>query len=141
MSDILLPCLSVQQPWPWAMFHLDKDYVNQSWVTKFRGVFLIHAGEMMDTDWLGIIPTVFGLDKFESIVSNHKMYMGGIVGIAEITDCVEKAESDWFFGPYGFKIENAKELPFHPCKGKLSFYKQEYPKNKEIEEYLLAGGW
>ncbi len=136
MSDtIILPCLSVQQPWPWAMFHAGKDYENRSWRTKFRGVFLIHAGKVIDTDGYETIHSIYGLTPLGNLP------VGGIVGIAEITDCVEKAESDWFFGPFGFKIENAKELPFHPCKGKLSFYKQEYPKNKEIEEYLLAGGW
>lgn len=135
MSDILLPCLSIQQPWPWAMFYADKDFENRTWNTKFRGIFLIHAGSTIDKDGLQS-----AIDE-GYLTGEEELKTGGIVGIAEITDCVEESVSDWFFGPYGFKIENAKELPFYPCKGKLSFYKQTYPRNKEIEEYLLAGGW
>jgi hypothetical protein len=48
--------------------------------------------------------------------------MGGIVGIAEIVGCVTKYDSEWFFGPYGFVLANARPLPFMPCRGMLGFF-------------------
>lgn len=53
----------------------------------------------------------------------RRLETGGIVGMAEITDCVNKSKSPWFFGPYGFTLTNAKSLPFYPCKGKMGFFR------------------
>jgi hypothetical protein len=50
-----------------------------------------------------------------SLTDFHKA--GGIVGIAEITDCVTEYESPWFTGKYGFVLANARSLPFMPCRG------------------------
>ena len=47
---------------------------------------------------------------------------GGIVGHADIVDCVSKSNSPWFFGEYGFVLENAKPMPFRSIKGKLGFF-------------------
>lgn len=139
MSDIILPCLSIQQPWAWSIIHAGKDYENRTWEHDFRGVFLIHAGKTIDTDGIKFI-------REESEVRCSEMpegyNTGGIVGIAEITDCVKKSDSKWFFGPYGFKIKNAMELPFYPCKGKiLRFYDQSYPNREMIEQYIKTKDW
>ena len=48
---------------------------------------------------------------------------GGIVGEAEIVDCVTQSDSPWFEGPYGFVLRNAHPLPFRPCRGRLGFFK------------------
>jgi hypothetical protein len=47
---------------------------------------------------------------------------GGIVGIAEITDCVRRHRSKWFHGPFGWVLARARRLPFKPCKGQLKFF-------------------
>lgn len=47
---------------------------------------------------------------------------GGIVGEAEIVDCVTKSNSPWFCGEFGFVLQGAKALPFTPCKGALGFF-------------------
>lgn len=47
---------------------------------------------------------------------------GGVVGVAEVTNCVTESESPWFFGEYGFVLDNAQPLPFMPCKGQLGFF-------------------
>ncbi len=51
---------------------------------------------------------------------------GGIIGKTVITDCVTESQSPWFFGTYGFVLKNSQELPFMPCKGKLSFFEVDY---------------
>ncbi len=51
--------------------------------------------------------------------------MGGIIGIAEIVDCVDNSDSEWFFGPFGFVLDNIKPIDFIPIKGKLGFFEVE----------------
>jgi hypothetical protein len=52
---------------------------------------------------------------------------GGIVGVAEIVDCVSSSTSPWFVGEYGFLIRNARPLPYVPCRGALGFFRPELP--------------
>jgi hypothetical protein len=47
---------------------------------------------------------------------------GGIVGIAEITGCVQHHRSKWFQGPFGWTLAHARRLPFKPVKGQLKFF-------------------
>lgn len=112
-----LPVLSIRQPWAWLIANGYKDIENRSWPTKFRGKFLIHAGKKWDED-------TDTKDIFRGFNINvpENLELGGIVGIAEITDCITESNSEWFFGEYGFVIKNARPLPFYPCKGQLGFF-------------------
>lgn len=103
-----MKALSIRQPWAWRILHEGKDIENRDWPTRFRGTFLIHASLKIDCDH----------DEARA----KSMPMGGIVGMADIVDCVEDSASEWFFGRYGFVLANVKALPFMPCKGKLSFF-------------------
>jgi hypothetical protein len=44
---------------------------------------------------------------------------GGVVGIAEIVDCVTSHKSKWFEGPVGFVLRKRRKLPFVEWKGAL----------------------
>jgi len=39
----VIPCLSLRQPWAWAVLSAGKTIENRKWSTSFRGVFLLHA--------------------------------------------------------------------------------------------------
>lgn len=110
--------LSIMQPWAWLIVHGHKDVENRTWHTNYRGPVLIHAGKKFDGeddewDWPDIAkPAEFG--------------MGGIVGQAEIVDCVASSPSPWFRGPYGFVLRNACPLPFRPCRGHLGFFEPDF---------------
>jgi hypothetical protein len=109
--------LSIMQPWAWLIVQGHKDVENRTWSTTFRGPVLIHAGKKADFDpaddwdWDDIAPPRLGREDF-----------GGIVGEAEIVDCVRASPSRWFHGPHGFVIHNARPLPFRPCRGMLGFF-------------------
>lgn len=75
--------------------------------------------EYMEAEWLAYKLGV-------SIPEPEELQRGGIVGKATITDCVTSSESKWFFGQYGFMLEKAEPLPFHPCKGALGFFEVDY---------------
>lgn len=116
-----LPVLSIRQPWAWLIVNGYKDIENRTWPTQFRGKFLIHAGKKFASDFEPADERVLG--ERMGIILPNKFDFGGIVGIAEIIDCVTESPSPWFFGEYGFVLKNAKPLSFHPCKGKLGFFR------------------
>ena len=116
-----LPAISIRQPWAWLIVNGYKDIENRKWATNLRGPVLIHAGQSKtDTrpEALAYIKRKYRVadlpDTFET---------GGIVGIAEITDCVQRHRSKWFQGPFGWTLAHARRLPFKKCKGRLQFFK------------------
>ena len=60
--------------------------------------------------------------------SREQLVRGAIVGTVTIADCVRDSLSPWFFGEYGFVLENPKPWrePF-PVKGKLGIWRCEVP--------------
>ncbi len=124
--------ISIRQPWAWLIIQNYKPVENRSWSTRFRGPVLIHAGKVMSDDdfddAMDLLDKIDPLDKNGSMcrrarVVNGEAPLGGIVGEAEIVDCVTAHPSPWFFGKYGFMLRNARPLPFMPCRGQLGFFR------------------
>ncbi len=138
MSDLPTKALSIRQPWAWAIINAGKDIENRNWATKFRGPVCIHAAKGMTRNeyddanefigravgrvdqawldrWLGVTAAPFLLER------------GGIIGVAEIVDCVDASESPWFMGRFGFVLANVRPVPFIPVRGSLGFF--DWPKN------------
>lgn len=109
--------LSIRQPWAWAIIAGFKPIENRSWKTNVRGLIGIHAGIKYDCDGAQWIR-----ERFPEISIPQLLPIGGIIGTAELVDCVEKSDSPWFFGPYGFVLKKARATPFLPMKGKLGFF-------------------
>lgn len=102
--------LAIRQPFCDWILSEGKDIENRDWVTQFRGPFLIHASK-------AIFP------EYRARVRERKLNLGGIVGMAEIIDCVEHSDSKWFNGTYGFVLRNMTPLEFVPSKGRLKFFR------------------
>lgn len=120
-----MKALSIRQPWADAIIWHGKDVENRSWPTSYRGPVLIHAAKKWGADEradLAFIEDMTGT-KLEDV---DRPLLGGIVGQAEIVDCVSDMDSRWFFGPYGFVLRNAKALPFQPCRGALGFFTPDF---------------
>lgn len=131
-DDLPRYALSIRQPWAWAIINAGKDIENRDWPTRYRGPVCIHASKGMTRDeynWFirtihavsltrpfptgAMVPEMSGLDR------------GGIIGVAEVVDCVDASESPWFFGSFGFVLRNARAVPFLPVKGALGFFRWE----------------
>lgn len=135
MNDLPKLALSIMQPWAWLIVEGFKDVENRNWKPtnpglKFRGPIAIHAGKKIDKEpHSDVIRGINPATGYRDLEGNQypacfgrEVETGGIVGIAEICDVVTKSESDWFFGPYGFVIRNAKPIDFIPCTGQLGFF-------------------
>jgi hypothetical protein len=85
-----------------------------------RGPVLIHAGKSKSDT--GAEALAYIKRRYRVADLPEKFETGGIVGIAEITDCVRRHRSKWFHGPFGWVLANARRLPFKPCKGQLKFF-------------------
>lgn len=120
--------LSIRQPWCWLILHGGKDIENRAWPTRFRGTFLIHASKGMTRyEYESAVDTARTARRdatgYVHIPPMKEIERGGIVGKADIVDCVERSNSSWFFGQYGFVLANVTPVPFQPWKGSLGFFK------------------
>lgn len=117
--------LSIRQPWAYFILRCGKDVENRDWFTRFRGPVLIHAAKTMtraDYEYAVDFAKSIGV---ADIPSMQQLERGGIIGAADINDCVIESDSPWFFGKYGFILSNIRPLPFMPCKGQLGFFEVE----------------
>lgn len=123
-----MQALSIRQPWAWLIVNGFKDIENRSWPTKVRGRFLIHAASAMTREeWLSAVQFAHyrcGVTKaaLQAGCEFDQLMRGGIVGQAEIVDCVEQSESRWFVGPQGFLVAKASPTPFVQMRGRLGFF-------------------
>jgi hypothetical protein len=118
--------LSIRQSWASLIVSGNKDVENRTWPTRYRGPVLIHASQQPDDISHEDIERRFGVS------SPAAQPRGGVVGIADIVDCVSAHGSKWYAGTYvdkrtgdvrnyhSFALSNARPLPFVRWKGALS---------------------
>lgn len=86
-----MKCLSIQQPWAWAIVTGLKRIENRTWRTPHRGPMLVHAGKtqlrMKDSSlskwWAEYVPEA----SFPSVVREAEQHCGMIVGVVELVAC------------------------------------------------------
>lgn len=123
--------ISIMQPWAWLIVNRFKAIENRDWQTKFRGPVAIHAGKKVDAGPLrdligGEHPVTYeplSIELRAAVDDMGRLPTGGIVGVADIVDCVADSTNEWFVGRYGFVLANQRPAPFIPCKGALGFFK------------------
>lgn len=127
--------LSIRQPWPWLITRPDvtdpverallyereeiKIVENRTWRTLYRGPILLHAGEKVDRVGYDWVRECFPEIPLPSLTALER---GGVVGDADLVDCVSWIRSRWFNGPLGFVLSDARPLPFQRGPGKLGLF-------------------
>lgn len=114
-----LKAISVRQPWAWLIVNGYKDIENRKWPTNVRGPVLIHAGINLRDFNEGC--AIYIKDKY-GVDIPQEADVGGIIGVVDIADCVEKHPSPWFRGKFGWVLSKPRRLPHKFCKGKLKFF-------------------
>jgi hypothetical protein len=145
MTDLPRLAISIRQPWAWAIINAGKDIENRDWKTSVRGPVCIHAAKgMAEREWEGAMsfiddafprPLVSQLGRRRSAQGSDEARRGGIIGVADIVDCVEASDSPWFFGRYGFILRNVRPVSFIPVKGALGLFdwRKNLPASKGVE--------
>lgn len=131
--------LSIRQPWASLILKAGKDVENRCWPTKFRGRILIHAAKGMtrgehedaiDFAVHAINARPRAGAKMTTLrepgFAFEDLPRGGIIGAVEIVDCMNRSESPWFMGEYGFILRDPQPLPFLAWKGQLGFFDVPY---------------
>ena len=124
-----MKALSINHPWAWLIVNGFKTVENRDWDTRYRGDFLIHAGKKIDFSCYEFLE-----DTNIDAPSPDQLQTGGIVGKATLINTVHikdrhlitQKDQIWFFGDYGFILDNAEPIPFRPCKGALGFFTPDY---------------
>lgn len=104
----------------WPQRHRDR-----TWPTHFRDRVLIHASKGVTRDEYEDVADFLEWEICDGIVlpEHDKLLRGGIVCVATITDCVRTSDSPWHMPDcWGFRITDARSLPFVALPGKLGFF-------------------
>jgi len=127
--------LVIRQPWAWLIVNGHKDVENRSWHTRYRGPLLIQASAGL--------PSRNQMEEFRKYALQRgaklpeEFERGGIVGMAHLTDCIEKSASKWHFkGEIAWVLSKAKRLRFIPNKGRLGLFEPAPSVRKRVMEQL-----
>ncbi len=137
-------CLSVKQPFAtwlanpaqFAKYDIPpKTIENRTWPTKYRGPLLIHASMTFEEgDPIDRWSWDFGKLVQAFPVMEEEYVRGAMVGYAELVDVVTESSNDWFVGPYGFVLANARPLEPISFRGQLKLF----PVSKSLVESQIS---
>jgi hypothetical protein len=117
-----LRALTIRQPWAWLIINGCKDVENRSKRTNYRGPILVHAG-LNITDF----SEVERIERKHGIRIPESLEIGGVIGVVDIVDCVERHSSPWHErGKFAWVLANPRRLKFRACKGSLGVFQPEF---------------
>lgn len=115
---MILPTISIQQPWAWLICNGPKDVENRDWYSIPKGQIFIHAGKKFDFDGYD-----WAMNIFPEMPDNLNDFdLGGIVGMAYHYDTVREYDSKWFVGKFGFLLRERIAIKLIPLRGQLGFF-------------------
>ena len=143
---MITKALSIRQPWASVMAIGAKRIENRNWSTRFRGRVLIHASKwwngrevMEDRDF--VVDVMRDMPIHAPEMDHIKTMRGGIIGAFTVIGCVDQSDDPFFFGPYGFVVEDAIAFPeVVPCQGRLGFFDVEPTIAQRCHEQLTQPG-
>ena len=118
-----MKAISLWQPWAWAVAHGGKNIENRGWTAEslVGEEIAIHAGMRLDEEALQAL-----LDDDVKAPPAGQFYHGGIVAVARfakiVTEDDAEADNEWFFGPYGFLLEDVVAIEPVPTRGQQKFW-------------------
>ena len=129
MDDLPVKALSIRQPWVWAILNAGKRLENRTVRWKYRGPICLHASlfdnakefnRAEDQIWV----SSGGSDHPNSVgpPPSAQLARGGIVGVADIVDCIDGSDDPWWMGPYALVLANVRPVNFIPVSGSLGLF-------------------
>ena len=125
----------IRQPWAWLIVNGYKDIENRSWRTRYRGTLLIQASANLPPK--GKLEEDMGFARRRGVKDLPEEFeTGGIIGMAELKDCVDNSRSKWFEGPIGWVLQGRRKLPFMKLKGRLGLFDPPRKIREQVLEQL-----
>ena len=121
----IVKLLTVRQPWAHAIVFDSKDVENRSQRWRYRGPVLILAGLKMSSA------------ELPAFAKTWTMRFGGVIGAAEIIDCVSEYPSKWFEGPFALVLRDRRAVPFVPWRGSQGLANAPQELLQRIDDNLL----
>ena len=118
-------CLSVRQPFAWAIVQGLKDTENRwgGFACTHHGLFLVHTGkECTAAEYSKGVARIHKVDRSIVVPPLAELPRGGIVGRARAKRYVRKSSSPWFDGPIGIELAEQRPMPFVKCGGALGWF-------------------
>lgn len=84
LSPGIYHCLSIWQPWAWAIFH-GKPIENRTWPSPHRGRLLIHASKT--TEDVARVTRLIATDFKIVVPEQDRLVFGAILGMVDLWDC------------------------------------------------------
>ena len=128
MNHLPDKALSIRQPWVWAILNAGKRIENRPRRFHYRGPICLHASSTLRSiEFMESCQSIKAITASKAATPTLKsarewLNFGGIVGTAEIVDCIETSDDPWFFGPFGLVLENVQPVEFIPVKGALGLF-------------------
>lgn len=132
-DDECIFALSMMQPYAWLFSHGYLKIDDRPWATLRRGTTVIHASKKINVEYYNFIlnNTTWDIPKIKDLE------FGGVVGIANIVDCISHATSSSLnekyspiqrshFGAhkyFGFVFNDARPIKFKETRGMPGFFK------------------
>lgn len=131
--------LTLIRPWAWAIFNAGKDIENRSWVPSTKTLepgdwLAIHNGVKWSQNDARWIEGSF----FKKVPNRDDHPTGAIVGMARYMGWTDKSNSRWFFGEYGWKLQDAFAIEPIPHKGALGLWTLESAALAQVEKAIGA---
>lgn len=131
--------LSVRQPWAFAIVIGAKTVENRDWASKHLGPLAIHASKTEERDAVDDVlrmiheqlPPPLDLEGLRHVYEATKR-LGCVVGAVDMIGCTNGSDAEnwegaldqWFTGPYGFVLQNARVVrETVPCRGRLGIWR------------------
>ena len=125
-----MKCLSVRQPWAWAIMAGLKRYENRTWTTNHRGLMAIHAGRSRAEF------TPVNRSLFDALMPGRppvdQLTFGAIIGLVDLIDIRPASEcppDPFVEGPFCWIVENPRPIEPELFAGRLGLF--------EIPEHLI----
>ena len=123
-------CLSIRQPYAWAVIKGVKDVENREWRYNHLGRLYIHASLKVEAkrvdDVVARVAQHLDIPVARALADYRRhaeKACGAIIGSVTMFGCAVSFDSYWFEGPYGFLFRDPRPLrkPI-PAKGQARVF-------------------
>lgn len=125
----IVKALCVRQPWAHLLVTGVKPVENRTWGTKYRGPLAIVASAGCTAEEYEIAHAYCGLRRVK-LPPLATLKRGGVVGVVRLHNVVRPGEereltadeARWYGWDVAWCVDDAREVPFVPLKGRLSIF-------------------